>query len=925
MDNVNNDVEVPKLFDTLLEILPRLLKPFMAHRRYVKQARVLGALSADLLIIEGDEDELSPEVMTELELICTWPKRSVNTTQCRTPTLRALAVPASTEEFLAVSKAVSTSLCAFASATPKQREQCKRFARTGEDAFVPPTTSNSRVPRPAKLSLTPDDYPNFVNMTLYETMRRYARCHCETAGNTTAVEHEAKLCLWNRPHVDRGLVDFDMHFWSHSYGNLSKGDCHWQQLRLHVPSKRKLKSVLFREPQASSVRPAGMSISHPLPEGSLELSSRADDTLSNGEFCALLSNCIGPAKIRLKVSESSLLRLHETAQTDQDLISKPSVSLAQVLQQHRLSMKMKIGLAFTLARSVWQYYHSDWMGSGWTCKTIHFMLEHSMDSMHSCVHASKPCFTVLFHSATQNLPVRYGLPDVNHKHPRVLALGMLLIDIARTSYKDSVSTTGQTQQQKANTDHYRGRYICERDPSWPDLGTADVARLRLRAVYKAATQSCFDMNIFKDVTSSTSPKDKSLEAEEHRKILYERVVWPLEDIIDEMGWTHSLGHIDAIKFDEAVMPESTLHEDSSSAPSKLERARSPAMKRARGESSLLQQPDNPEHHKVALFDDEMPTDGHTQQQRKAYSEWKAKFNRVYEHFIPDQPPSSAPPVKIAILDTGIDMDNDCIEVHQDRISGHNWLKDPKSKRLNDLHGHGTHIAGLILDLIPHSELYIAKVTDGEDANPETLARAMDYAIEQDCDIISISIGFSQKVKRYEEFELAIERAVSARVLIFAAASNGGANNDRAYPARERDVFCIHSTDAKGTRSKFSPTAENFVYNFATIGEAVESFWPTQQCTDDEQAIRVKSGTSFATPIAASIAAFLLLYARVHLPEQATRLKRYAAMESLLHELSKGSRSKKDRDDYQYLFLSRHPDTFFGRNVEEINNSFRKCT
>lgn len=181
------------------------------------------------------------------------------------------------------------------------------------------------------------------------------------------------------------------------------------------------------------------------------------------------------------------------------------------------------------------------------------------------------------------------------------------------------------------------------------------------------------------------------------------------------------------------------------------------------------------------------------------------------------------------------------------------------------------------------------------------------------------------MRGYEHLESAIERALYEHVLTFAAASNGGGNNDRAYPAREKQIFCIHSTDAKGTRSKFSPTAEDFGYNFATIGEAVESFWPTHLCADGEQAVRVKSGTSFATPIGASIAAFLLLYARVYLkPEQAARLKRYSAMESLLHEVSKGSRAKKDRDDYQYLFLSRHPDTFFGRETEEINNTFGKC-
>lgn len=164
------------------------------------------------------------------------------------------------------------------------------------------------------------------------------------------------------------------------------------------------------------------------------------------------------------------------------------------------------------------------------------------------------------------------------------------------------------------------------------------------------------------------------------------------------------------------------------------------------------------------------------------------------------------------------------------------------------------------------------------------------------------------------------------MLVFAAASNGGGNNDRAYPARGRHVFCIHSTDSKGTRSRFSPTAEQYGYNFATIGEAVESFWPTHLCAEDELAVRVKSGTSYATPIAACIAAFLLLYARVYLgPEEAGCFKRFTAMEGLLYEVSKSLRAKKDRDDYQYLFLSRHPDTLFGGSVEEINNAFRKCT
>ena len=95
---------------------------------------------------------------------------------------------------------------------------------------------------------------------------------------------------------------------------------------------------------------------------------------------------------------------------------------------------------------------------------------------------------------------------------------------------------------------------------------------------------------------------------------------------------------------------------------------------------------------------------------------------MYEHFIPGQPSKSVLPVKIAILDTGLDIDHDCIEAHAERIQGENWLSKPRSKSLHDSHGHGTHIAGIILDLIPHSDVFVAKVTDGAATDPGTLAQ-----------------------------------------------------------------------------------------------------------------------------------------------------------------------------------------------------------
>ncbi|KAF2025168.1 subtilisin-like protein, partial [Setomelanomma holmii] len=222
--------------------------------------------------------------------------------------------------------------------------------------------------------------------------------------------------------------------------------------------------------------------------------------------------------------------------------------------------------------------------------------------------------------------------------------------------------------------------------------------------------------------------------------------------------------------------------------------------------------------------------------------------------------------KVAVLDTGLDSGNPLVEVHADRIRHHNWFDKSKGSDIADTNGHGTHTAALILDYIPDAEVYVSKVTDGKHLDPNIIAlvlavKAVDHAITEKVDILSISIGFPQRVPGYEVLQSAIDRAHAAHVLVFAAASNGGGNNDRTFPARHDHVFCVHSTDSRGNRSTFSPTPEHNNVNFATTGEAIESAWPVHLCDDKDDLQKMKSGTSYATPIAASIASFLLLYAR----------------------------------------------------------------
>jgi len=189
------------------------------------------------------------------------------------------------------------------------------------------------------------------------------------------------------------------------------------------------------------------------------------------------------------------------------------------------------------------------------------------------------------------------------------------------------------------------------------------------------------------------------------------------------------------------------------------------------------------------------------------------------------------------------------------------------------------------------------------------------------DIISMSFGYpTNQADDYRALEDALLYAHSKSVLMFAAASNGGANRDRAYPARDPHVICVHSTDAAGNRSRFSPTALAQDANVATVGEAVQSAWPVALCnlSVNPECVQVKSGTSYATPILVGIAAFLLQYARIHLPDLARELKRRSKMRNVLVRIAEKTQRSVSRDDYHYVALSLFADNLFGKEKQVID-------
>ncbi|KAF5593782.1 subtilisin [Fusarium subglutinans] len=229
-------------------------------------------------------------------------------------------------------------------------------------------------------------------------------------------------------------------------------------------------------------------------------------------------------------------------------------------------------------------------------------------------------------------------------------------------------------------------------------------------------------------------------------------------------------------------------------------------------------------------------------------------------------------VKVVIIDTGFCPNDDPFFIHAEQRVRNCRSFIGKEADWNDIHGHGTHVARLVLRYAPECEVYVAKVSDTRSFSEDQvgrLAKALEWAGEQ-ADIINLSFGLGQQCPS-PQLKQVLDKLVLDRKLIFAAASNSGGNRSRPWPANHPGVFCIHVTNERAVPNlNMNPVAKSTMDNFATLGENIQSYWQGEE--------RCISGTSFATPVAAAIAANILEFARRNLrADEANALQAYGPM------------------------------------------------
>ncbi|WZH48130.1 peptidase S8/S53 domain-containing protein [Fusarium acuminatum] len=223
------------------------------------------------------------------------------------------------------------------------------------------------------------------------------------------------------------------------------------------------------------------------------------------------------------------------------------------------------------------------------------------------------------------------------------------------------------------------------------------------------------------------------------------------------------------------------------------------------------------------------------------------------------------PVKIAILDTGIDLDHPDFnqrakrrskvaaeqlpeKTQKERIMGCKNFTDGPEDDVTDDVGHGTHIAGLIMAIAPRAELYIAKVSSVQ--NSESKEESERMAMEKEVNIVNMSLGFAEESSW--QLTEALEK-VAEKSIIFAAAANHGDSQAIAWPAHDHFLaICVTSGDDMGKPSNFAPGTNREFPIFVAPGDNILSHWPGGK-------FRKMSGTSVATPIAVGMAAMILAF------------------------------------------------------------------
>jgi thermitase len=213
-------------------------------------------------------------------------------------------------------------------------------------------------------------------------------------------------------------------------------------------------------------------------------------------------------------------------------------------------------------------------------------------------------------------------------------------------------------------------------------------------------------------------------------------------------------------------------------------------------------------------------------------------------------PKAGSGIKIAVIDSGIDLTHPAFQGALvgasdmwDWVDADATPQDVKGTGTNHGYGHGTAVAGIILQVAPKAKIMPLRVLDaaGEGDTANVIA-AIDYAVAHGAKVINLSLGTDYD----KSLDNIIKSATKAGVFVIAASGNTG-DDKITYPASDALVkgswgemsIGVGSTDLNDKKSSFSTYGDSL--EMTAIGEKISSPAPGGL-------MGVWNGTSMAAPM-----------------------------------------------------------------------------
>ena len=208
-------------------------------------------------------------------------------------------------------------------------------------------------------------------------------------------------------------------------------------------------------------------------------------------------------------------------------------------------------------------------------------------------------------------------------------------------------------------------------------------------------------------------------------------------------------------------------------------------------------------------------------------------------------------VKIAVLDTGADLQHPYLENNlevlgpNERLGSEefpNELDDDDDGVVDEAYGHGTHVAGTVLQVAPAAIVLPIRVLTAEGIGSFwDLVVGLILAAKHDCDVINLSLSLSDEVDLFNAMLRDLD--VDGKAVPCAAGNYGWRNS--VYPATFETTVGVAAVDYRDDLAQFSGAGPEI--STAGPGVAILSAYP-------DRSLAWATGTSMATPtVSGSIA------------------------------------------------------------------------